>query len=168
MALQKPLRGLAQFIGLYRQGQVELDFNQVLQPVLEMDDYLSPNKWQLFRQTLAPNANLEIVVPESKFWRLKFVSAHVATPAVTSHRLFIHLVKTVNAVEYKIPLQGIVQQLSGNATYTVDQNSQAGFGYVVTGVNAEAGDKVMLDLDATIGVGNTVATLFVQYQELDI
>ena len=166
--VQKPLPGLAKFLGIETQGQINLEAGQVAVPVVEIDNYLSPNNWAFLTDAAVPaNGNIAITVPEKKFWRMKWIALTVDTAAGISTNAEIILYK--RRANLTVPVSPPYQTVTGaNPIYQFDNSIAAGFGFRAVDLDAEPGDEIRAKLVGTTGPGNNLVRLFVEYQELDL
>lgn len=77
MALQKQLRGLADFLGLYELGNVKAEYGGVVAPTLDVSNFLTPPQWygvQLAASAL--DAGASILLDADQQHDLFFLSYH--------------------------------------------------------------------------------------------
>lgn len=170
--VQKPVPGLAKFIGAESQGVLSMESDNLIRPVLEMDDYLGPNGYSQLDDAAVPqNGSIQITVPDKKFWRLKWISVTVDTPAGVYSNAIINLIPLESGLSMQLSpaIGGIYNIPAASTQYAMFGDSNAsGFGVNVRGVNARPGDILEAQLVNTSGAGNNRVRLFVQYQELDL
>lgn len=165
--VQKPLPGLARFLGIETQGVVRLDVPGTVQPVIEIEDYLGPNNWALASRTINPAAVGDenvITVPEHEFWRLKWASVKGIPPAASGSCIGLYLRRTINAASFDFslnPAQHSRQSELITGAYT-------GFGVRLDKLNAEPGDQLVARIDTLTAIGAYNLDLYVQYQLVQI
>jgi len=166
--VQKPVPGLAKFTGVESQGVLGMEFSNLIQPVIEVDDYLGPNGYsQLDDPAVPQNGTIGITVPENRFWRLKWVSVTVDTPVGGSTNALINVVPLESGLSFQLNPPFI--HIQGAALRFMFTNNQAsGYGVDAKGVNARPGDIVQAQLVNGNLAGNNRVRLFVQYQELQL
>lgn len=168
--VQKAVPGLAKFLGVESQGVLNMETSNMIQPVIEADDYLGPNKFQQLQDAaVAQNGTIEITVPDKKFWRLKWVSMKCDTPAGVWTNGIINVVPLESGISYQLNPPFLAWAAGGgNLRHMFGDSQASGYGVDVKGVNARPGDKIQAQLVNGSGAGNNTVTLFVQYQELDL
>lgn len=166
--VQKPVPGLAKFTGVESQGVLGMEFSNLIQPVIEVDDYLGPNGYsQLDDPAVPQNGSIGITVPENRFWRLKWVSVTVDTPLGVQTNAIINVVPLESGLSFQLnpPFQ---TQTGVGLTWMFKNSEASGYGVDAKGVNARPGDIVQAQLVNGSGAGNNRVRLFVQYQELQL
>lgn len=170
--VQKPLPGLAKFLGQETQGQIKLDMPGTLFPVLEAEDFISPNKWfiQTFNLALTAGNSAWVTVPAKKFWRLKWGGVHYGCVAGQWANIVPALRKTTpGGTQYALPLfTPFIQNSPAGNQFIVGQNQYGGLCVPLDKMNAEPGDQVGILLLAVAGAANVTGHFFFQYQELDL
>lgn len=74
MALQKTLRGLANFVGLYEGGSLHMDLFRGVVPVINAETFLEPTTYQGTSSVLvAVGTVIGFTVPVDECWNLKMV-----------------------------------------------------------------------------------------------
>lgn len=163
--IQKAIPGLAKFLGIQTQGLLRLQAIESCQPVLEIEDYLGPNKWIYTTATVALNGFIEITVPDKKFWRMRFLAARIvpgAAAVIVEPYLRKNEVPSVNLGLN--PWAG----RAGAVDYQNQANKPYGFGYRLRDLNGEPGDSFGLEYTAQSAAANCTLHLWLQYQELDL
>lgn len=171
--VQKALPGIAKFLGIESQGILAMEASNVIQPVIEMDDYLGPNPFVQLEDPAVPlNGTIELEVPANRFWRLKWASLTVDTPAGVYTNGIVNVVPAESGLSFQISPTFSSYYASAAATflgnYQFGNSEASGFGFNVQGVNARPGDKIQAQLVNGTGLGNSRVRLFLQYQELEL
>jgi len=168
--VQKPLPGLAKFMGIETQGILRLEALDSVQPVLEVEDYLGPNPFQISRTSFtAGNQDAEFVVPANRFWRLKWLSYSFAPNVGQAINFVPYLKKTFQATTFVMPLSPTLPSLSAaGLTYQGNLGEFSGVGIALNLLNAYPGDAVGIRLSAATGLTAFNADLYLQYQELEL
>lgn len=168
--IQKPVPGLAKFLGVETQGLLRLNATTDVVPVLEVEDYLSPNPWLLKTFSLAAVGNREsVTVPNGEFWRLKWLSIELNSVVGNLASVDANMEKTFSGSTYNIPLTPRIGQYINNVQVYDMATGAAGYAIDLKGLNAEAGTSVGVRLRALAGVAAAVTGHFyLQYQKLDI
>lgn len=166
-SIQKAIPGLAKFLGATSQGVLKMDSDNLVRPVLEMDDYLGPNGWSLVTSVkTVVGQDVQITTPDKKFRRAKWASISVddtLTGGWTQVGLYIY--KQNGGVIFPMCLKQEPLLTIGGVPLV---NRKHGFGLNLSGLNIEPGDSIAARVDALTGAGNRGVDLFVQYQELDL
>lgn len=168
--VQKAVPGLAKFTGVESQGVLGMEFSNLIQPVIEVDDYLGPNGFsQVTSAAVAQNGNIEIPVPDKKFWRLKWVSVTVQPPVGVYTNCIIEVEPAETGLTYQLSPPILAYPAAGASRALLFGDAQiSGYGVDVKGVNGRPGDIIRATLRQGSGAGNNNVRLFVQYQELDL
>lgn len=167
MALQKTLRGFSSFLGLFRGGSFPLNELNTLQPVIEMEDWLGPNVFQLTRQSITGLGQAALfTVPDGEFWRVKWAARHYIALGA-GHSVRTRLVYVPIEGSGTIPKVFLDDPLGGLGTADGPANTPNGGGIRLKDFNARAGDQIGYEVTVITGAP-TPFNLdgFIQYQKI--
>lgn len=164
--VQKPLPGLAKFLGIETQGILRLDAGNQVVPVLDIDNYLGPNKFQLTRVNIAATGDEALfTVPDNRFWRAKWIGCYYAPPAGTSMLTRVLYRPIIGATSIaKFYLDRVI----GDA-FSADSPAavQSGHGMSLEGFDLQPGDQIGYEVSNKVGAGNWNLDAYLLYQELE-
>lgn len=169
--LQKPFRGLSGFIGLFRGGNVGMDFNRQIQPVLEMEDWLGPNDFIIQTFSLAaPGNRASAAIPEDEFWRLKYGAVHVDAAAAGAGTVILNKEVTAAGTTFDIPMSPMVnaENSAGASFFNNGTNIVGGFGQDVRPMNGQPGERVGVQLQYMAAAGPVTGYFFYQFQRIKV
>jgi len=168
--LQKPLEGLSSFIGLFRGGAINMDFNNVLQPTLSMDEWLNPGGYAIVQASaVAPEGSLDLVVPDGKSWRIKYVMTWIDNSnALDFTMATVFLRKAIGGTTLSlamspfpgVPIVGTARSFGGSVA--------DGYGFPACDVTAQSGDGIRLQLRRSGVLGTYDLKLAAFVQQLDV
>lgn len=165
MALQKPLRGFSNFIGLFRGGNIRLDPVPTLQPVIEMEDFLEPNPFLLSQVNVVNEGDeLLFVVPDGHFWRCKWIGSYYVPPAAEAllTRILYRPFEGIGSID-KIYLDRPQGSFAG---YDSPNGNESGHGLRLKDFNARAGDRIGIEVSRKLGASAYAINAFLQYQDI--
>lgn len=156
--IQKPLPGLAKFLGIETQGLLRLDALGSCQPVLEIEDYLGPNFFVI--ESFALNAvgdRESFQCPSNEFWRLKAGAIFFDNQSF-NRSAGLNMEALIGGVTYNIPLSASVSVLNG---------SEGGQGFILDKWNVQPTWSIGVQRHVVVG-GPVTGHYFYQYQKLDL
>jgi len=164
--LQKPLQGLARFLGLQSQGSLSVNWTPDLVPTLELGDVISPPIYQQNGFNIAQNGTqMFFTVPAGELWKVGFIGVFITTPAGVLTDSYVRLLRSGFT-------QGMVLGPAGfprvNLTSFMHGDNAAApeSGYMVPGAGIWLfpGDSIGLRLQRGTGAGNNVCRMQIGYQ----
>lgn len=166
-ALQKPLRGYADFIGRYTGGNVNLEDSTVLLPVLEMAEFLNERRNQAFQVNFtAIGQYSSLVVPDGERWRIHYAGS--TSNAGAGQRIFLStcFVKNFGGAAFfgYLDPRGAYAAIAAGTT-DCNTGASTGSGATRPDLILDGGDEVGLILDNIVagGAGPFNCTFMVQY-----
>lgn len=166
--IQKAIPGLAKFLGIQTQGLLRLQAVESCQPVLEIEDYLGPNKWTYGTGTLTNVGDtLEIQVPDKKFWRMRWFACRIITNAAAINIVHPYIRKR-EVPGVNLSLNPLPARWDNSASGLGNQSAKYGFAQRLRDLNGEPGDHFGIELMSTTVVAPFTVHMFWQYQELDL
>lgn len=165
--LQKPFRGLSGFLGLFRGGNVGMDFNRQIQPVLEMDDWLGPNDWIIQTFNLAADGNrASTTIPDDEFWRLKWGSVYIDPLMVINSDIKLNKEVTAGGTTFNVPLSPMMSK--GSSSYINLAAEEGGYGVDLRPHNGQPGEKIGVQRTRSSAAGGITGFYFYQFQRIKV
>jgi len=164
--VQKPLPGLAKFLGIETQGVLRLDALPSVAPVLDIDNYLGPNQFLITQNNIAAVGDeVLLTVPDNRFWRAKWFGSHYSAPVAQSMvtRIVYRPKEAVGTGADKVYLDVPLGQVLGDST----AGSQSGRGLRLKDFDLRPGDQLGIECTGKSGAGVIPLTVFLSFQPLE-
>ena len=170
--LQKPLQGLARFLGLQSQGSLQVNWTPNMVPVYDLSDWIGPPVTDQGRSTtIAQNGTFDaFTVPDGETWQI-YALGCLITPAANAHtNSYIRLLRfgTTNGI---VIGPTVLQNQFVTATsfqYMHRASIESGYCIYPRKLFLSGGDAVSVRLQGGAAAGNNEVRLMWQYQNLTL
>jgi len=174
--LQKPLQGLARFLGLQSQGALQVTWQPILSPVYDLSDWIGPPVTIERRSTTVAldSAYTLVTVPQGETWRIYCITCFVKPAANNPTNSYIRLLRNGSSHgQVLAPQNG--QLAIVNAPGSVVTNSRMhvpsienGYSFTPPKFFVFSGDALEIKLQGGLAAGNNEVRSVIQYQNLSV
>ena len=169
--LQKPLQGLARFLGLQSQGSLQVNWTPNMVPVFEMADWIGPDLYdQIANSGIAADGTLNAVtVPDGERWQLLGAGVMVTPPlAVAQTDSYLRVLRYGFADGAVLSTQRPTNnQFMHNST--AGSRYESGYAIYPPRLFLNSGDRLEVRLQrSTTGVGTYEVRCWWQYRNLTL
>ena len=169
--LQKPLQGLARFLGLQSQGSLAVNWTPDLVPTYDLGDWIGAPLSNQARSTTVPqNGTFSLfTVPQGETWLMHFMSVFVVPPGAVTTDSYLRLLRSgsthgqVLAPETRPTVTSV-----GTNAYMHRGGVENGYSISPRKLFLFGGDEVFVRLQGGSGAGNTEVRGFWQYQNRNV
>ena len=166
--LQKPLQGLARFLGLQSQGALAVNWTPNLAPVYDLGDWIGePLDNQASSATVAQNGTFSaFTVPDGELWKIHALSVWVKPSAGIATNSYLRLLRDGSANGLVLaptnPPMFFSTAIAGCFMHYSTQEN--GYAIYPEKLFLHGGDAVSVRLQGGTGAGNNEIRVFWQYQ----
>ena len=163
--LQKALRGYADFIGRATQGNVGLEDIELLQPVINIDDFINERKTIVFDTAFtAVDQVAGVTVPDGKQWRVHYIAGQAQCDAGENLLLELHWRKVFGGATRYYPLDNFGPVIGNSPiwdSFVAHTKGHSAYPNIII----PAGDGLGLTAADIVTVGNVDARFVCQVTE---
>lgn len=170
--LQKPLQGLARFLGLQSQGSLAVNWTPNLVPVYDLGDWIgAPLSNQARSTTVAQNGTFTaFTVPDGETWLMHFFAVMVIPPAGISTNSYLRLLRSgASQGQHLAPQDRPLESFTAGTQSAMHVGTkESGYSLSPRRLFLFGGDQVDIRLQGGSGAGNNEIRLFWQYQNRNV
>ena len=164
--IQKPLLGLARFLGQETQGQLTAETPGTVQPTLDIERFLSPSRDEWFAVTaLAVGASQVVTVPAGKRYVLEQISVRGVTSGGPS-LIYPICIKTLGGATRAVFLNPPTPYYT--APYNHTNTFELGALYDCGGIQLLANDSFGVRHVTTAIPGTFTGEVYARYREIEV
>lgn len=169
--LQKPLQGLARFLGLQSQGSLAVNWTPNLVPVYDLGDWIgAPLSNQARSTTVALDGTFDLfTVPDGETWLMNFMSVMVIAAAGNNTNSYLRLLRSGATQGQVLAPEGFQTSISAIGLNFMHRPAvESGYSLSPRKLFLFGGDTVSVRLRGGAAAGNNEVRGFWQYQNRNV
>lgn len=167
--LQKPLQGLARFLGLQSQGSLAVNWTPNLVPTYDLSDWIGPPLSDQGRSTTVPqNGTFDaFTVPDGQIWRVDCISVLVISAQYTDS--YLRLLRSGASQGLVLAPQTRERINFAVGTWAMHTPTiESGYSFSPSRLFLQSGDTVSVRLRNTAAAGNNEVRVGWFYHNLSL
>jgi len=159
VAIQKPLRGFNDYLGLFTAGALRFDIPGNIAPVVDADEFIEPvvTQWSEAGLLSIDGSSFSITVPENEQWRMRYMASEGGS--VLRAGFFQHVLKKPTIS----PSFAI-----GEKVQFVLAGTEVGAYSDLRGMTLDSDDRIGVRLIDSAGSGNLAVSFIIAYQKIAV